>query len=95
MLNAHRKITALTALGLVFCLLAASPANANPEKDLYDRDVSDRTLAYEKEVIVFVADDDFRAPPPPSNFSTGSIDKVAKCSRQTPSLCPPKSKPSH
>jgi hypothetical protein len=95
MLKANLKIPTLTALSFVCCLLTAIPAIANPEKDLYGNDISDRIPAYMVKATVFVANDDFRAPPPSSSLSTGSIDKVAKCSRQNPSLCPLKSRPGH
>ena len=95
MLNSNLKISTLSALGLMCCVLTAIPANANPEKDQYGNDISDRISAYMINATAFVVNNDFRAPPLPSDLSTGSLDKVAKCSRQTPSFCPPKNRPGH
>lgn len=91
MLNSNRKIPARIALGLALSLLTAIPAIANPEKDIYGNDISDRIPAYLAKAPVFVADYDFRAPPPASDALTGAIDKLPACSRQTPSFCQPAS----
>jgi hypothetical protein len=94
MLKQNKNITILAALGLACSLLASMPAAANPEKDINGNDISSRIPVDIAIATMSLSSDDFRAPPT-NNMTTGSIDEVAKCSRQTPSACVPASKPSH